>query len=242
MKAHCPRCDGERNCDIHGSFDQRWSDGSNSYSVDGYIEHRLLQCRGCDVVFYRSSSTNSEDYDHGYDPQTGEETVYHTETVETFPAAPVKGESGRPDWAWTIQKADHTLARIMDEVYSAAAAGSLILSSVGLRTALDRCTEMVGIDPAISMQEKVKALLTGGWVGETEAQTLSVVAEAGNAAAHRAWSPHTDEFKALLHTLEQFIERAIMSGKDALNVAAKIPAKPKRQKANPAPAKAAPSS
>lgn len=24
MKAHCPRCDGERNCEVHGELDVSW--------------------------------------------------------------------------------------------------------------------------------------------------------------------------------------------------------------------------
>ena len=229
MKAHCPRCDGERNCDIHGLFDQSWSEGSGYHSIDGHIEHRILQCRGCETVFYWSKSTNSEEYDHHHDPVTGEEEVFHYPTYETFPAAPDK-KNPRPDWTWTLNKVDATLAQIMDEVYRASDQQAFILASIGLRTAFDRTTELLAIDPAISMEEKVRALLTGGWIGETEAKTLGIVAEAGNAAAHRAWSPDAEEFKDLLHTLEQFLERALLSGKRALAIANRIPAKQRRKK------------
>jgi hypothetical protein len=82
------------------------------------------------------------------------------------------------------------------------------------------------------MAEKVTALHKGGWIGESEAQTLGVVAEAGNAAAHRAFSPDTDDFQHLLETLEQFLSRAILSGKRALEVAPKIPAKQARSRKN----------
>lgn len=180
-------------------------------------------------MFYWSKSTNSEDYDHRFHPATGEEEIFHYPTYTTFPAAPDK-KNPRPDWAWTLHKTDGTLAQIMDQVYAASEHQAFILASVGLRTAFDRTTELLKIDPAISMDEKVKTLLAGGWIGETEAQALGVVAEAGNAAAHRAWSPDADEFKDLLHTLEQFIERALLSGKKALAIAQRIPAKQRRRK------------
>lgn len=37
FKAHSPRCDGERNCSVHGGFDEPWecSDGRNT--VNGQI-------------------------------------------------------------------------------------------------------------------------------------------------------------------------------------------------------------
>jgi len=229
MTAHCPRDDGDRECDVHGAYDRSWSEGDEHFSVEGYIEYRILQCRGCKTVFFWKSSTNSEDTDHVYSHQHGDWIEHHIATVETFPA-PDKA-SVRPDWAWTLKKEDVTLSKILNEVYVAAEAGSLILASVGLRTALDRTTEKLGIDPAIPMEKKVRALLDGGWIGETEAQTLGVVAEAGNAAAHRGWSPDETEFKTLLRTLEQFIERALLSGKRALDVAPKIPRRQTRAKA-----------
>lgn len=237
MMAHCPRDDGDRECDIHGAYGHGWSEGDEQFSIDGYIDYRILQCRGCKTVFFWKSSTNSEDTDHVYSHLHGDWIEHHIETVETFPAPDKK--SVRPDWAWTLSKEDATLSKILNEVYVASEAGSLILASVGLRTALDRTAEKLGIDPAIPMEKKVKALLDGGWIGETEAQTLGVVAEAGNAAAHRGWAPGEDEFKTLLRTLEQFIERALLSGKKALDVAPNIPARQRRARpAQPDPGKA----
>lgn len=228
MKAHCPRCDGERACDIHGSFDQPWDWHDDEHSENGQMDHRLLQCRGCETVFYWQSSWDTQGVDHYYNRLTGEEEMRASISIETYPKPEQK--STRPDWSWSLHKVDPTLAQIMYEVYSTSDGHSYILASVGLRTALDRCAELLKIDPAKSMDAKVKALLAGGWIGETEAQTLGVVAQAGNAAAHRGWSPDADEFKALLHTLEQFIERALLSGKKALEIASRIPAKQRREK------------
>ncbi|WP_166037175.1 DUF4145 domain-containing protein [Sphingosinicella sp. YJ22] len=226
MKAHCPRCDGERTCDVHGSFDQPWEWSDGEHSENGQLDHRLLQCRGCELVFYWQSSWDTQSWDYRYNPTTGEEETVPEYTLQTYPAPEKK--STRPDWAWTLYKTDSTLAQIMDEVYTTSEGRSFILASIGLRTALDRATEMLGIDPALPMAEKVTALHDGGWIGETEAQTLGIVAEAGNAAAHRAFSPDGDDFQHLLSTLEQFISRAILSGKRALEIGPKIPPKQAR--------------
>jgi len=221
MRAPCPRCDGERVCDIHGHFARNW-DSEHQYGLmHGGAEHRILQCRGCETVFYCKSSWSSEEFEVIADPQTGEGSLVPTIKNETYPFQ--KEKNYRPDWSWEIGKSDMTLSYIMDETYRAAEIGSFILASVGLRTALDRTMEVLGIDTGLSMAAKVKALFDGGWVGESERKTLDVVADAGNAAAHRGWSPDRAEFLVLLKALENFLERAVLGGRKALEVGSKIP-------------------
>ena len=147
--------------------------------------------------------------------------------TETFPI-PEK-QSSRPDWAWSLSKRDPSLGAIMDEIYRARDESGLILPAVGLRTAFDRVTEVLGIDPAMSFEEKIKTILAKGFVGETEAAALKVVVDAGSAAAHRGWMPAIEDFNKLLTALEHFIHRSVVSGKSALAVAASIPPKPTRR-------------
>ncbi|RYD69943.1 MAG: DUF4145 domain-containing protein [Verrucomicrobiaceae bacterium] len=229
MKAQCPRCDGERVCLIHGHLylPWDWESPDGRHSQNGGTDHHLLQCRGCETVFYRTSSWNSEDLDYDYDSD-GRVVTNPNYQVEIHPKPEEK--SSRPDWAWSLEKTDPTLNAVLSQTYQTAEDGSLILASVGLRTALDRACELLGIDRDLPMGDKVKALHTGGWVGETEANTLGVVAEAGNAAAHRGWAPDQAEFDVLLETLEQFIRRAILSGKRALEIGPKIPKRDKGKK------------
>ena len=228
MKAHCPRCDGERTCLVHGSFDQPWSHDDDYGGNNGQLDHRLLQCRGCEQVFYWQSSWNAEDIEYEYNARTGEPEPYARISVETYPT-PEK-EDRRPDWSWSLSKRDKILGQIMDEVYKAADQNSFILASIGLRTALDRITEMLGVGPELPFVKKVEALFSGGWVGETERQTLEVVADAGSAAAHRGWSPDRDGFLTLLTTVEQFIHRGILTGKKALESAPQVPKRARSQR------------
>ena len=96
---------------------------------------------------------------------------------------------------------------------------------MGLRTALDRTTAVLKIDPGLTLEKKVEGLRISGFVGDTEANVLATVANAGNAAAHRGWSPDETEFRKLLEALEQFIKRTVISGKSVLEIAARIPAR-----------------
>ena len=231
FKAHCPRCDGERVCDIHGGITIPWDWTDGLHSANGEKAHKLLQCRGCETVFYHLSSWESEEWDHriGLD---GTEEVFYPERTETYPAPEKKGD--KPDWVWTLDKVDMQLAKIMREMYGAYDAGFLILASVGLRTAFDRITEIFKVDPGYPLEQKVKKLLSAGVIGETEAATLQVVVDAGSAAAHRGWSPEREEFQLLLNTLEQFIQRTIVSGEQVMVVFQKMPPRQPRPPKAPA--------
>ncbi|MBJ9696942.1 DUF4145 domain-containing protein [Burkholderia cenocepacia] len=231
FKAHCPRCDGERNCSVHGGFDEPWecSDGRNT--VNGQIDHRLLKCLGCESVFYWRSSWDSEDWDFRLGAD-GQQQLFHPVTVTTYPTPEKRGS--RPDWIWNLSSIDPQLAKILTQTYDAQDAGALILASIGLRTALDRATEFLKFDPGLSLEKKVQGLKDSGFVGETEANVLATLANAGNAAAHRGWAPDETEFHRLLEALEQFITRTVISGKTVLEIAGRIPAR------HPRPGKALP--
>lgn len=231
FRAHCPRCNGERKCIIHGKFDQPWSVADARNYMEGQIDHKLLQCAGCETVFYHQSSWNSEEWDNDYHPITGEEIITNPRTIETYPSPEKK--SHKPDWIWEIAKTDPPLHSILYEVYQAYEAGSFILASVGLRTAFDRTTEFLKIDSNLSFENKLIELTREGYIGETEANTLAVVTNAGNAAAHRGWAPDPKAFKILIATLEQYIYRVVVTGRAALDLTGDIPARPPRAKKQP---------
>ncbi|NMY95629.1 DUF4145 domain-containing protein [Pseudomonas proteolytica] len=234
FRAHCPRCDGVRNCIIHGAFDQPWhvEDGRNF--MEGQTDHKLVQCAGCETVFYYKSSWDSEDCDYESHPVTGVPISAYPKTIETYPIPEKK--SHKPDWIWSIGQIDPQLYRILDETYKAREINSFILASVGLRTAFDRVTEFLKVDVNLTLEQKVSALLASGFIGETEANTLRVVTDAGSAAAHRGWAPDEKAFKVLIATLEQFIYRVVVTGKAALDLTGVIPPRPTSPKKKPKPA------
>ncbi|HHX4053980.1 TPA: DUF4145 domain-containing protein [Burkholderia contaminans] len=227
VKGQCPHCGDERNCEVHGRVKKQWewSDRSGN-SVDGLIEHLFLECKGCETIFYESISCNSEDveywYDHNGDTQS--EYVMHRTTYPK-PTSRIK-----PSWLSAIVNTDMTLYTILDEMYLACDNGTYILTAIGLRTALDRAMEVLGIDQAATFVEKLKRLRDGGWIGETEHEILGIVTDAGNAAAHRGWRPDEQEVFQLVQAMEVFLQRAFIVGKQALGIKEKIPPKPARRK------------
>ncbi len=234
FRAHCPNCDGERICIIRGEFDQPWVVEAGTNHLEGQMDHKLVQCAGCEKVFYYKSSWDDQDWDGDYHPVTGETIITYPRTIETYPSPEKKSQ--QPDWVWSISQVDPQLYKILDETYKAYELNSFILASVGLRTAFDRVTEHLKIDTSLSLEGKVAKLLDDGFIGETEASTLRVVTEAGSAAAHRGWAPDLRAFKILIATLEQFIYRVVVTGKAALDLTEEIPPRPRRPTKQPKPA------
>jgi hypothetical protein len=177
-------------------------------------------------VFYQKTSWNSEEIDHWYGPN-GETEGDYARKAETFPRAEPRD---KPTWIVGLEKTDEQLINILGEMYAAYSGGLYILAAQGLRTALDRATEVLGIDPAKTFEEKLDALKSGGWIGDTERDVLGVVTDAGNAAAHRGWSPDEHELRPLLSALELFLQRAFLVGRKPLELKQAIPPKPLRRK------------
>ncbi|WP_426052179.1 DUF4145 domain-containing protein [Brevundimonas sp. SL161] len=178
-------------------------------------------------MFYAQSSWDSEDYDNWYE-NDGSTGGALNRALTTYPKPNSKT---KPQWFSTVQAADRQLGQILDETYLAYDAGLLILATVGIRTAIDRTTELLKIDAAKSFQQKLEELQSGGWIGDTEKQILGVVIDAGSAAAHRGWSPEPEEAAQLITVMEVFLQKAFIVEKKALGLKASIPARPARQRA-----------
>lgn len=227
FQTHCPTCDGDRSCTIHASVDKNWdwSDG-HGHHVNGAVKHSLLECNGCNTVFYETNSWDSEDYDHYIDAD-GSSAIRPNLKKSTFPKPTSRN---RPKWLNEIASVDPQLSNILDEMYLAYDTESYILTAIGLRTALDRSTEILGIDPTLTFNDKLNSLQKGGWIGATEKETLDAVTDAGNAAAHRAWQPSSTDASQLLTALEIFLQKSFILGNRALEVKNNIPQKSKRSK------------
>lgn len=232
VKEHCPDCNGERSCDVRGHIyvPWHWEDKYHGYSTSGGVDHSLLQCRGCEGVFYLHDSWNEEDLDHWYDHNG----VTQTEAVRTKITYPKPDSTTKPVWLDAIGKVDTQLRQILEEMYVARDNEAFILTAVGLRTALDRGTEVLGIHPSKTFAEKLQELKDGGWIGETEHKILEVITDAGNAAAHRGWVPEAKQIADLLYAMEVFLQRAFLVSQKALSIKENIPPKPKGPKAKKA--------
>lgn len=234
MKAHCPSCDGLRNCRVEGCFKKTESDGE----VDFWTDYYLLVCQGCNSIFFQIEHRNSKEVHSGLD-FNGRYFHKYISTIKTWPSPlkrliPERFKKYEDHIYYNYSK---LLGRMLEEVYEAYDKDLLILASVGIRTCFDIVSTSLGIDPNLSFAKKLEKLLEGGHVTEIEKDILAVLVEAGNASAHRGWSPQSQDVSILLNILENFIENTIIKPiekkileETAPTIKEKIPPRPSRKK------------
>lgn len=157
---------------------------------------------------------------YGFDRFTGEEWMEPDLIVKYWPS-PVARE--RPEWLVLTDSFDSNLYSIVDQIYAAIDNNILTLAAIGIRTAIECSAYVFGIDTNQSFNKILMDLQDAGRIGESEKELLSTVVEAGNAAAHRGWSPKIDQFDVLMAALEQFLYRNIVLQKQADDVRSVVP-------------------
>jgi len=193
----------------------------------GGANHQLLRCRGCETVFYKIESWHSEDWDVKFDPESGQDEMFYPKTVSVYP--PPEPKSEKPDWTWDLYRKDSVLSQVVHEMYVAKANNLNVLTAIGLRIAFDRATFLLGVDESLDLNKKIEKLVDDGRLGKIEAEHMQVAVNAGNAAAHRGWSPSDEDLAVLLHVLEQFLRRSFFDP-PIVQIGATIPPRPKKKK------------
>ncbi|MCQ6312547.1 DUF4145 domain-containing protein [Citrobacter portucalensis] len=217
FKTKCPLCQRECNTLVHGQKQVANLINASGIEHNYGIDHKILECCGCELVFYYRDAWS-------YDKIDAVVIGKQFHMISTIPDSNKAFE--RPMWGLFINGKDEVLYKILCEVYSAAEHGLFILASIGLRTAFDRTTEIIGINPNLRMFEKVNAVFEQGYVGKTERDQLDVITNAGNAAAHRGWTPQIDDLIPMLRTMERFIEKAVLQDTSIEEIGKRIPKRP----------------
>lgn len=209
MKAHCPSCDGLRNCRVEGCFKKPGTDEKGKICL--YLNYCLLVCQGCSDAFMQVEFRYSEEYIDS----RGDDGEYLKDCkiiLETWPSPPKRKIPERYE-KYRVHIFDNysaLLGHMLCEVYEAYDKDLLILASVGIRTCFDIVSTSLGIDPNLTFTEKLEKLRNGGHITEKEKDNLTVLVEAGNASAHRGWFPNSEDIRVLLNILENFIENTII--------------------------------
>lgn len=208
MKAHCPFCDGLRNCRIEGHYQTELND----QSVEFWADHFLLVCQGCETVFFQTDEHCSLDYYETTDCNGRPNGIHLIPTTKTWPS-PLKRkipERFKKYEDHIYNNYSKLLGCMLEEVYEAYDKDLLILASVGIRTCFDIVSTSLDIDPNLQFVKKLEKLREGGHITKKEKDILAVLVEAGNASAHRGWSPDPQDISILLNILENFIENTII--------------------------------
>lgn len=208
VRGHCPQCGPDRKAHVRGKATVRWDDANSP--VHGSTTGFLLECCGCETLYFRRDLWFSEWDD-------GDEDI----TYFPFPAARKK-----PSWVEDIEVADAVLGRLLGELYLSLDAGLRVMSATAIRTAIDRASELLGVNPSLKFFQKLDGLETGGHISSNERKILDVLIDAGSAAAHRGWRPTPDQLSIMMDALEGFLHRALILGDVVKSLQAAVSSKP----------------
>lgn len=182
--------------------------------------------------------TNSEEYDHKYSLDgSGEMTTTMIETIKYWPAL---SQRKKPEWMSEYgfyAENMGVLRAALIELYGALNNDLRMLAAIGIRTAYDIASELLGIDPTLGFGEKLDALVDEKHIGPLDKDRLKVIVDAGSASAHRGWLPDLVDLATMMDVLEHFINEAFIApaqrkrlNEEALKVKGMVPPKPPRRK------------
>lgn len=229
VRADCPNCGRGRWATVMAVYEHH--EDADDGAIWANTSHFVLKCPACDHVVHQTDLVFSEDTITVRGPN-GEWDEELRHAIDQWPAVPLSNRS-EPHWLEELIKYDETLHQLLRDIYRAVAADLNVFAITGVRTAFDRITEIIGIDPAITFAEKLSELVRMGFVGQTESDHLGTVVEAGSAAAHRGWKPSQNDIGTALDILEGFIFRTYILRDGADKLKAALPPKQKRKKKKP---------
>lgn len=221
---HCPSCGAER-ADVVAEHKEFY----RSPDFDAVTYFQVLECRGCGKHYFKSNSSNSEDYHDYYDPEQDFEVREHLETVNYWPPA---AKRKQPPWADEIRMQDRILGSLFDDVYTALSNNLGVLAAIGMRTVFDRASEKLGINSNEPFQAKLTELKDGDHITEKEKGVLGALIDAGSAAAHRGWQPQPKQLDSMMTILEAFLHRAFLLEDIGVELGKNVP-KRQAKAANP---------
>lgn len=203
-REYCPHCNGYRNCEVRGSYSKSVTD-----PIWENTKWQILECAGCDLVFVVSVHVDELNFRDDTD-----EHGNHVEVpIETRKHWPPLSQRESPPWLSDLFSSGYGRLRdVLREVYTSNDVELYILCAIGIRTAFDVASEILGV-PDVGFDQKLRYLTEGESIAPPDAEVLRVLVKAGSASAHRGWTPTAEEIATLLSVLETFIETAIISPK-----------------------------
>jgi hypothetical protein len=205
-KAVCPKCINDVRVDVLFEQATTWDDVETS--TFGGDRYWVLQCRGCDEVFFGRGSTFSEVTEQVQNAVSGE---WHTVPVENLVFYPRALRRKKPEWFdWRFEFQYTTTANLLREVYTSLDHELAVLATIGIRTVFDSVSTELGIKNDMGFDLKINELLRNHHITGRERDYLQILVLAGNAAAHTGWQAEKEQIQTLMDILEGLIHRAII--------------------------------
>ena len=192
----CTECKRPTKHKVLVSVDISGEDWYQSNSVQYNVHYQIVQCQGCETVTFRTSSTNSEDFEY-FDHEG------NAEYVETLLLYPNRSE-GR-----VSMKDSHILPpnvqRIYDETIKAMNNEQPVLAGIGIRALVETiCKDKKAVGS--NLEQKVDALVKIGVLTVEGATILHQIRTLGNDAAHEVKPHKFDQLSLALDVCEHLLQ------------------------------------
>ncbi|WP_311276140.1 DUF4145 domain-containing protein [Methylobacterium sp. WCS2018Hpa-22] len=228
LEAHCARCSGIRSCIVEAEVKKSKEIEDTVY----YEDWQILKCEGCKYTFLLKSSYNNWTSRPVTDWQGEVEWTFDKEQKYWPPISKRK----RPEWL-IKRKLDtednHRLYEALTETYTAIDSDLHMLAGIGIRTSFEITSTLIGIE-ARNFGQILNELITKDLIKAADKDRLGALVNAGNASAHRGWTPDHKDLNILCEILEHFIHDAILGpmrraelDEHARAINARVPPKPK---------------
>lgn len=184
------------------------------------VQWQIVRCAGCEETSFRL--VEKSQLEDNIVSHTGE--VGAGEKVSRFP--PFRKRL-KPEW---IGKLPGPCQEILSEVYVAFETDCFRLASVGLRSAIETTVDdLMGESGNKSASITCKIKQIDPKFGDIHRDELIAIAEYGNAAVHRAWTPPAKDVEIHLDVTEAFLKLVYIAPGETKERLARPPPNPSRK-------------
>lgn len=217
----CPTCQRRVRVDVVSEHKTNWSD------LDGLIHGAdrfwILECRGCERIYFGHGSTFSENVDYQFNESSREWTSYFPEDVRFYPKTV---ERHRPEWTKGLNFRFSEVSPLLNEVYKSLDHDLKILAAIGIRSLIEAIARHLKLDTKTSFRDTIEEMRKAQYITGRDRDFLEILSFAGGSAAHAGWQPKDAELSTMMDIIEGTIHRAIILPDKARKLSDSVPSRP----------------
>ncbi len=203
----CTACHRETNHSVVFEYLRSWEaydDFDNQTGFEHHERSEILVCMGCETVAFRQV-----DYDDDEIAEIDPETDLPVVNITSYAPPSSPRRSPLPLWRDELPSSAEALKSLLSEVYVAIDAGALTLATTGIRTLIE--TVMIAkVKDQGNFPRNLDAFEKQGFIARKQVDVVKRTIDAGNASAHRAFTPSQADVKVLLDIAENLIENVFI--------------------------------
>lgn len=180
IDVQCGSCKRLTKHRVLASVDENGENWFGSNSFQHWSEYQVIMCQGCEIIGFRSTSTNSEDWD--FDEH---DAVVLNETINLYPSR--EGRNSLKD----TYLLPTNVQRIYEETIKAMNNSQPVLAGIGIRAIVETvCKDKASLGSNLFQQ--IDGLVDQGVLSPNGASILHKIRTLGNDAVHEV-KPHSEQ-------------------------------------------------